>query len=317
MAVTSSDQALFGRRAQLTLGRTTTGSLFGTQAGPPFNGAFPGNALVISGEGDPRVPGLRIQAKICKTLEKEPNTCEIRITNLSASTRQSLQTPNVRVDLQAGYAQTGLTDIFAGQVRTADHLREKADWITVLKCGDGTSWFQWAQTSGTWKGSNAAPAVSVWGVLDYICNQTGIELAPNADAQAVLSAAPYVYRWSYSVGGSAQRAVDKLLKASRYTWSIQNNQLQVLAPGQSLGTSIPLISPATGLIGSPEMGTPEKATKPALCKFKALLTPTKPGARVHLKSDRYDTDLKVIKCEMDLDTHSGPWFTTIYGQILK
>lgn len=312
-----SSTALYGRRARLTIGRSTTGPLFGVVQGPPQNGAFPATALVISGEGDPNVPGLRIQAKICKTLQKEPNTCEIRVTNLTASTRQAIQTANVEVFLEAGYAQTGLSTFFSGQARFVDHVRDKADWHTVLKCGDGNTWFQWSQVAGNWKGTTAAPAVSVWTVLEYICAQTGIALADNDLAKLALVGAPYVYRWGYSVQGSAQRAVDALLKGSGFSWSIQNGQLQVLSPGQSLGTSIPLVSPETGLIGSPEMGTPEKAGKPALCKFKSLLLPTKPGARVHLKSDRYDTDLRVIKCEFDLDTHSGPWFTTIYGEILK
>jgi len=36
------------------------------------------------------------------------------------------------------------------------------------------------------------------------------------------------------------------------------------------------------------MGSPEAQGKPALCQFKSLLIPTRPGARVHLRSDRYD-----------------------------
>ena len=37
---------------------------------------------------------LRIQFKVSKTLEKEPNTCELRITNLAAESRGNGLTPD-------------------------------------------------------------------------------------------------------------------------------------------------------------------------------------------------------------------------------
>src|SRR5258706_12959850 len=98
-----------------------------------------------------------------------------------------------------------------------------------------------------------------------------------------------------------------------YTWSIQYQSLQVLLPGGSVGGEIPVFSPSTGLIGSPEMGSPEKKGKPALVKFKALVRATKPGARVKLESERYDGVVLVKKANFDGDTRGGDWYVTIEG----
>jgi hypothetical protein len=89
----------------------------------------------------------------------------------------------------------------------------------------------------------------------------------------------------------------------------------VLAPGETYGPEIPLISPATGLIGSPEMGSPEKKGKPSLLKFRCLLRPLTVGGRVHLQCLRYDGEVRIRKLEHSGDTHSGEWYTDVHGAI--
>ena len=294
-------QTLSGRRVRLMIAIPA-----------PTHGNFSSvtsNVLAITGEGDPTTPGMRVQFKIKKSKEKEPNTAEITITNLAEHTRRSMQTKGVRVLLEAGYVGTGITGIFTGNVRTIDSIREKTEWNTILHCGDGDRSFRYARVSESF-----VPGTAAADVLRAIAIATGLSLGNTASAAQGLSR---VFQQGYTVTGSAQRSLDRLLTSLGYSWSIQNNALQILARDQVLDLSIPLISPSTGLLGSPEMGTPEKAGEPALCKFKALLTPTVPGAVVHLKSEHYDTDVVVKKCEMNGDTSGGEWATTIYGVLRK
>src|ERR1044071_7509029 len=66
------------------------------------------------------VQDLRVQFKIEKSLEKDPNTAEISITNLAESTRSQMQTQSAKIILRAGYLNT-LGQIFVGDALTIDH----------------------------------------------------------------------------------------------------------------------------------------------------------------------------------------------------
>ncbi|HUX71160.1 MAG TPA: hypothetical protein VMV41_11660, partial [Cellulomonadaceae bacterium] len=160
-----------------------------------------------------------------------------------------------------------------------------------------------------------APGTTAGTVLRAIATATGLALGNVSAAVAKLDS--LTLQQGYVVSGSVARALDRLLYSLGYGYSVQRGALQILADGDVLDDSIPLISPTTGLIGSPEMGSPEASGKPALCRFQSLLVATAPGKIVHLTSDRYDTDLVVKKCEFSGDTHGGDWTTTIYGEIRR
>ena len=290
---------LYGRRCKLTLAVpvSTPGDFKSVTT----------DVVEINGGDDPDAPGLRVRFKVTKTREKNPNPAEITVTNLSDSRRKSLQTKGVRVMLEAGYVGTGLSRIFAGDARTIDHIREGADWSSLIKCGDGERAFRFARSAESF-----APGVKAGDVLRYLGKQLGLDTGNLAREAAKLDAIRFDQ--GYAVWGPVQTQIDRLLSSLGWTYSIQDGTLQVLKRGEVLeGLLVPEITPATGLIGSPEMGTPEVKGKPALCKFKCLLTPTRPGALIKLRSDRYDGRLVVKKCEFEGDSSGGPWYTTVEG----
>jgi len=292
---------LYGRRCKVTIATpVSTPGDFKTATS---------NVLEVNGGDDPNKPGLRVRFKVKKSREKEPNTAEIIITNLAKTTRDGLGTKGSKVLLEAGYAGTGINRIFLGDARTIDHVREGADWSTVLRCGDGERGYRFARASESFAaGTQAAD------VLRYLGAQLGLDKG-NVDQEA--AAINVRFDQGYVVWGAAQAELDRLLGSIGYGYSIQDGVLQVLQTDASLtGVAIPEITPDTGLVGSPQMGTPEKAGAPALLKFKSLLTPTRPGGRVYLRSERYKGQLVVKKCEYSGDTHGGDWYTTIEGVLL-
>ena len=253
--------------------------------------------------------GLRVQFKIKKSLKREPNTSELTITNLSPDRRASLQQKGVRVIVEAGYRDTGFARYFAGDARTIDHVRADADWETLMQLGDGERSWQFARVNESF-----SPGTRVADAIKKIGRACGIGTG-NLDDQAGLVNA--TLEQGFAAMGSASKALDKLLRSVRLTWSVQDGELQLLDEDGVLSLPIQEISPETGLIGSPEMGSPPKKGKPQLVRFKSLLTPTKPGAKVKLKSERYDGYVKVQACEFDGDTHGGDWYTSISGVIIK
>jgi len=284
---------LFGRVAKLTIAKPS-GSFSDTDP--------EANTLVIGGGNDAGTPGLRIVAKISKSNQKEPNTGEITIYNLAPTTRSQLQQKGLRVLVEAGYQAAGLARIFLGDSRTTDHKRDGADLITLIKCGDGERALRYARASASF-----AAGATVAQVVQHCADAMGLGLG-NVGVQLPNLQRVLFHGWT--AHGAAASELERVLRAVGYRYSVQDGQVQILAPGQSLPTGVPLLSPQTGLIGSPEMGSPEKAGKPTALKFRSLLrTDVRPGGRVHLRSERYNAIFSLRKVVHTIDTMGGDWYT--------
>lgn len=297
-----SDQALFDRRCRLTIAdpvKEKNNFKFET-----FN-----VTEIDGGRSDANLIGMRVQFDIKKTLKKEPNTSTITVTNLSADSRSKFQAKGVHVTLEAGYKDTGMVRYFAGDVRTVDHVRKGPDWESVFRLGDGERAWQFARVNESF-----APGAAVSDVLRSVAGRMGIDLG-NAIEQA--NKLGTKLDQGFCVSGSASRALDLLMKSIGMEWSIQDGALQILKVSQVLDLPVPEIGPDSGLLDSPEMGSPPKKGAPALVKFKCLLTSVKPGAKVKLKSERYNGYLRVVACSFKGDTSGGDWFSEISGELLK
>jgi hypothetical protein len=264
--------------------------------------------LEINGGEGGKEPGLRVAGKIEKSDGKEPNSSEITITNISPDSRGKMQKKGVKVTVEAGYDATGVSKIFRGDARSIDHVRNNADWDTKIKCGDGERAWRFARVNESF-----AAGTGAGDVLNYLAEQSGLQLG---SVPSVVENLTTRYDHGYVVSGTWAHEMDKLVKSIGYKWSVQDETLQVLLPGDTSKAAVPLISPDTGLVKSPEFGTPEKKGAPALIKFTSLLMPTQPGARVKLKSDRYDGFVRVKKATYDFDTHGGNWYTHYQGVLL-
>lgn len=87
------------------------------------------------------------------------------------------------------------------------------------------------------------------------------------------------------VTGPVSRELDKVLAGTGYTWSIQDEQIILLSEAEVSGQEyVPLLTPSSGLIGSPEFGAPlVKGGSPQL-HFRSLLNANiKPGAKVQVQ----------------------------------
>ena len=81
--------------------------------------------------------GLDIDFSVERTLKPEPNNASIRVYNLSDATRKAVSgAKTLNVSLAAGY-QSGVEQIYFGQVRAAWTERQGPDFITHFESGDG------------------------------------------------------------------------------------------------------------------------------------------------------------------------------------
>lgn len=259
---------------------------------------------------DKAVAGMRCSFKITKTIKKEPNTSEIVITNLSPDRRKSLQQKGVKVMLEAGYFDTGVSRIFIGDVRSIDHIRNNADFDSTMKLGDGERAWNFARVNESF-----SPGTRISDVMKKLGRSLGLDVG-NLDSKADELSGKF--EQGYAAAGSAAREFDRLILSNRLTWSTQDGQIQILRPDEVLSGTVPEITPESGLVGSPEMGAPQKKGKPTLLTFKSLIRQSiRPGGKVKLRSERYDGEVKAVTCVYEGDTHGGPWYVTVAAEVLK
>jgi hypothetical protein len=73
-----------------------------------------------------------------------------------------------------------------------------------------------------------------------------------------------------------------------------------------------LLTPATGLIGSPEHGTPDKKHAASVLKARSLLQPAiKPCKRVVIRSQSISGTFCVQKVTHHGDTAGGDWYSDL------
>lgn len=283
---------------------------------------FPvGKTLGTYGGDIVEITDLRFQFKCKKTVGKEPNTCEVTVTNLSEQSRAAMQGKALRVTLAAGYEGT-LSTLFVGDSRHVDSVPEEADWTTKIQLGDGERGYRHGRVNESFRSG-----VAVTHVLQKIADDMGLD---SASVTGVTGLQGLTLAGGYAVQGRAAKELDRLLKGYGFEWSIQDGKLQVLAPEAATAESILELTFESGLIGSPTLNTPQPGSgapvtgtidpftgrvttsrgKPTL-KARSLLQPEiRPGRRIQLDSvTGIKGTFRVSEVEHSGDTAGDEWYS--------
>ncbi len=259
---------------------------------------------------DLKVTDLRVAFSVKKSLGKEPNGCRLTITNLSEASRKKVeQSKHKPLILSAGYEKTEAT-IFSGKVRFAHSERDPADWRTEIESGDGE--VEYSQNH--FKGSFRA-GTSTRDTIKAAAAALGVGLG-NLDTMISALAKPNHVK-GFSASGRASDILGTLLAGQGLSFSVQNGQLQVLRPDEPVDSSAVLLSASTGLIGSPEVGTPSGAgekRKPSI-KLRSYLQPQiRCGGLVEVRSNALTGQYLVTHLEHQGDSSGAPWYSLIEVQ---
>ena len=265
---------------------------------------------------------LRISFDIDKDLTQQTNKCNVKIYNLAPETRKKIERPDSVCILEVGYAEgAGLRRIFVGAITQAWTGDVGADAVTELEMSDGQVAIRDSVISlGYSAGTNGSKVVhdiaAQMGLILHIADDVAFEDYPNG----------------FSYAGYAKTALDKVCSASGATWSIQNNELQVIMGGGTTGIRALVFSASSGLIGSPErivrgvkradsdkeetkkkkrkVKKKDKQEKKAGWKIKTLLAPTvNPGDATRVESRTVTGWFRVETLKHSGDTHGNEWYT--------
>ena len=242
-------------------------------------------SLVIGKEGGKgkELAGLRFAFSIQKGSTKTPNQCTLKVWNASSDTRAIIEVIGNVLILKAGYSEdTGATTIFSGNITRALTVREGPDWITELELQDGFVEFRDAKVSLSF-GSGA----TVKQVINAASKNLGLPVRPLPE-----DISKKQYPSGFAFVGRVRDAMDKACENGGLEWSIQNREIQVIKKGGVFKQKAYLISPDTGLVGSP---TQEIKTMTEKAAAKEGITLNQPGVRKTTQRDNNSEVQQVLQ----------------------
>lgn len=223
---------------------------------------------------DGRMLALDLETK--STRSKEPNQGVFNYYNLSASTRQEIETDAKSVRCYAGYDGDAKL-IYQGDIVFANSLKSGPDWVTTIHCGDGFASFTQSVTSKTY-----ASGIEKQVILDQIASDMGLVVKATQDAiSGVLGG-------SLTIDGKSKDQLDVLMKDSGAEWSIQDNELNITQLGKPIDDIAVVLRADSGLLEHPtitDKGVNIKAQlnpdiRPGkLIKLEPLAVQVEPGAQ--------------------------------------
>lgn len=258
-----------------------------------------------------RKPILRVQFKIERTLQPEPNTADVSIFNLAKESRASIQEKGIPTEIEAGYFGN-ISLISKGDLDYGSTVRTGTDWVTTFQATDGGRQYRRARVNLSFDAGTL-----IGDVLKTAADQLGLGLGNVAAeiAKGIPRGTSLQYVKGLVLSGQASKEFSKIVKRAGFEWSIQDGQIQFTRPGQVLDPNEAIVlNQATGLIGSPEQG--EKG----LIKARSLLQPgLQPGKRVLIQAGPRDASgvpeidafFKVEKTIFSGDTWGGDWYSDI------
>jgi hypothetical protein len=254
---------------------------------------------------------LRMSFEVKRTLAKYPDPATITIYNLSAATRASFSRGD-EVRLVAGYKDNaGL--LYSGQLQDMVVARDGPDWATTVTVRDGDN--AWRTQVNTRFASSTPLQIAV----QRMASAMGLQILPTS---LPLLAGRSVRSGSVHVG-NGHDAMSRLLTPWSLRWLIQDGVLIVLPSDGATSQTAIVLSPDTGLVGSPEPMT-DKAAKPfkkngaaqaktgKRMRLTSLLQPgLTPGRLVVLESTQYVGTYRVDSAIHRGDSRGQDWYSIV------
>jgi len=255
------------------------------------------------------ITDLRMTFRIEKSLEKNPNSSMVSVYNVNNDTRRIIEQEGAVCQLKAGYGETEPPLLFTGDLTRATTKINGADFITEMEAMDGGEAYQTSEVDVSFsKGVESGQILS--GVLDSM----GLTKGTVVDFKSALK-----YLSGFVFSGRSTDALDTILGKQNLTWSIQDNQLQILPRGKSTTEEAVILTPKTGLIGSPFITKvlnsdllKKKDGKEAESglRFISLLNPLlRPGRLVSIDARLVQGLYRVEKVSHNGDTHGNNFYS--------
>jgi hypothetical protein len=264
------------------------------------------------GEGF-KIDGLKIAFSIEKTDSTDPNKGKIQIYNLSAATSAKVTVAGNHITLKAGYEDETIAAIFFGDVLSGERKRSGNEYVTELEVFDSRAAVMASQVSVSYAKETEASTI-VQAFLDAIGKPyKGADLVPTGEK----------YPHGYAYIGMATDGLRNVLNRYNLTYTIQNEMLYIMKPGEATETTGLKLSFKTGLLTNPQPvsdktgDADEKIEAANRWKFSTMLFPElNPGAACKIESDTLNGDVKVKNATFSGDNWDGDFRIDIEAEAI-
>lgn len=246
------------------------------------------------GQAGKKWTDLDIEFSVEKTGSSTPNKIELTLYNLSATSRGFVEKRKQAVIIEAGYdGNSGV--IASGETDIITHVHEGADWQTKITAADGLTAYQAPVHAAM------GPGTTEIEVLRKLAHRLGLKLGSITG----LSDRPFSH--GRMLSGPARFELDAICRTRNLRWAIHDGALVVWPVGGATKpqTEAVLLSPSSGLIGSPEKT--EKGWK-LLSLLRHDLTP---GDPIKVKSSDVDGIFAAEKVCHKGQSNGNDWYTEI------
>lgn len=274
---------------------------------------FAGPGGFVVNPGDLMTDQLRVRFSVTRGISSTANTFKIDLFNLNETHRNSLGLELDTVMLEVGYTPPGggnnIGIIAKGKIRDYQHDREGGDIISTVSCGDGDKAYRRATISKTIP--KGTPLTEVVDEIHKEMKKEGIAKGEWSFPDKVKNTQ---LKRPYSMCGSCTRELDTLGRSHGFYWNIQNETMEIIPGNGHLPGSL-LITPDTGLIGTPTI------TDNGI-KVKALINPeARPNRMMKvrsqvLKMNRKGEDYRISEVSFNGDNQEGDWIMTLTGEAI-
>jgi len=247
--------------------------------------------------------GLRVSFDIKKTLGQTENDANIEIYNVSKDSYKLLQQINETyiIQLSTGYGDL-IDTIFTGNIENSYYYREKSSWILNIKGKDGQELIQDSIINKLYRAGFDLKSA----LLDMIKTANVLPKGAYDNAKKWIEnkiSLGTKTQNGLTISGRLIDEINKLLSEVGASLSIQDEKAQIIYNNSNNEDNIFLISPSSGLIGSPR----DKGIEEGL-EFKCLLIPKlKPGSLVKIESNTINGYYRIDNIIYKGDTHENTW----------
>ena len=196
--------------------------------------------------GDLEIADLRVNFKIEKSLVGYPNLGNIKIYNLSETSRNNIETQFKDIEFSAGHETPVL--IFKGQIVNVVHQKFGVDWVSEIFGGDATQALADSTINKT-----LAPGATTEKIFDELVGQLdGVTKGVTDGLSNCLSGKKSLLR-SLQLSGGVKAWLDAIAEQCGFDYSVNDGIIETTTENQPLTDVAPIIiSQGTGMIGSPE-----------------------------------------------------------------
>jgi hypothetical protein len=266
-----------------------------------------------NGEGI-KIDNLQINFHIKKSSSHKdsPDRCKIKVYNLSNESLSKLNSEYMAASLKCGYKETGLRQLYSGEITYFHTNKSGVDRITEINIG--SSYLDLHDTDV----SEVVPAgATVEEVIERIRKSManvakGIYSGDGIRKQAI---------YGYPLSGTAKQMLDEVSEVYDLEYRIDDRTLYINDSKGSVGGTIdvPVLSTETGLIELPYYTSGDRRRKkknPAKkegIEFTSLLNvDIKPGRLVKLETEEFNNFYKVDSAEYMGDYRGQEWYVKAY-----